>query len=133
MALDRIMQGVIPYIGLDGAAAAADFYARAFGAEEPRPRVPADDGKRFMHIQLVINGGSMMLCDAFPEYDRPWAPSRSYTMQLVVEDIERWFTRAVDAGCEVVQPLELMFWGDRYGAVRDPFSVEWAFNEAGKA
>lgn len=130
MALDRIMQGVIPYIGLDGAGAAADFYAKAFGATEARERVLADDGKRYMHIQLVINGGSLMLSDAFPEWGRPWQPSSSYTMQLLVEDIDAWFDRAVAAGCTVTQPVELMFWGDRFGAVKDPFGVEWAFNEA---
>ena len=43
-------------------------------------------------------------------------------------DIDRWFQRAVDAGCEVTTPLQVMFWGDRWGAVRDPFGVHWAMN-----
>jgi uncharacterized glyoxalase superfamily protein PhnB len=43
-----------------------------------------------------------------------------------VEDVDVWWNRAVAAGAEVVLPLQLMFWGDRYGQLRDPFGVIWA-------
>ncbi|MBP7704949.1 MAG: VOC family protein [Caulobacter sp.] len=122
------MKGVIPYLNVKGAGDAADFYRRAFGAEEFQ-RMPAEDGKRFMHIHLLINGGSLMLSDVFPEHGFDWQPSTSFTMQLVVDDIDSWWKRAVDAGAEVNMPVAVMFWGDRYGTLRDPFGVNWALNE----
>ena len=54
-------------------------------------------------------------------------------LHLTEENIDEWWQRAVDAGCEVTTPLQVMFWGDRWGALRDPFGVEWAMNAAVKA
>ena len=48
----------------------------------------------------------------------------------MVKDIDAWFKRAVDAGCEVKMPVETMFWGDRYCELSDPFGVRWAMNQA---
>ncbi|MDO8294914.1 MAG: VOC family protein [Caulobacter sp.] len=127
------MRGVIPYLNLVGAADAAELYKTAFGAIEHR-RTPADDGKRLMHCHLEINGGSLMLSDCFPEHGYDFQPSHSFTMQLVVDDIDRWFQRAVDAGLEVTNPVALMFWGDRWGSLKDRFGVHWAMNQpAGQA
>jgi uncharacterized glyoxalase superfamily protein PhnB len=47
----------------------------------------------------------------------------------VVSDIDSWWKRAVEAGAEVVNPVSLMFWGDRWGSMKDPFGVHWAMNE----
>ena len=58
--------GVIAYLNLEGAAAASDFYQRAFGAQELF-RLPAEDGKRLMHCHLKINGADVMVSDCFPE------------------------------------------------------------------
>ena len=124
---NRAMAGVIPYINVEGAGAASEFYQKAFGAIETN-RMPADDGKRFVHIALEINGGTLMMADNFP--DRGWktvAPE-GVTLQLVVEDIDAWFKRAVDAGCTVEMPVQVMFWGDRWGSLKDPFGVSWAMN-----
>jgi uncharacterized glyoxalase superfamily protein PhnB len=83
-----------------------------------------------MHCHLEINGGSLMLADCFPEHGMGHQPSHSFTMTVVVpSDVDSWWKRAVEAGCEVTMPLEKQFWGDRYGALRDPFGVNWAFNE----
>ena len=124
---DRVMGGVIPYINVEGAGAAADFYAKAFGARETK-RLLAEDGQRFMHIALEINGGTLMLADNFPE--RGWSQSApgGLTLQMIVEDIDAWWKRAVDAGCTVVMPLQVMFWGDRWGSLTDQFGVSWALN-----
>lgn len=122
------MQGVIPYINVVGAAEAADLYKAAFGAIEHR-RMPAEDGKRLVHCHLEINGGSLMLSDCFPEHGYEHQPSHSFTMQLVVDDIDAWFQRAVDAGLEVTNPVALMFWGDRWGSLTDRFGVHWAMNQ----
>ncbi len=123
------MNGVIPYVAVDGAVAAADFYIKAFGATEAGPRMAADDGKRMMHIHLIINGGSLMLSDSFPEYGQELQPSHSYTMTLVVADGQRWWDRAVAAGCTVKMPFARAPWGDLYGGLLDPFGVNWAVNQ----
>jgi len=118
--------GVTPHINVDGASAASAFYQQAFGAQELF-RMPAPDGKRLMHCHLMINGGSLMLCDCFPEHGGSEVqPSSSFTMHLQVDDVESWWRRAVEAGATVTMPLADMFWGDRYGRLRDPFGVNWA-------
>jgi uncharacterized glyoxalase superfamily protein PhnB len=108
-----------------GAAKAADFYKRAFGAEEAY-RHPLDDKGRTMHIHLYINGGSVMLSDFYPEYGPPREGAAGVQSRPAVKDVDAWWKRAVDAGCEIAMPLEKQFWGDRYGQVRDPFGVTWA-------
>lgn len=122
------MKGVIPYLNVVGAADAVALYQAAFGAVEVR-RMPAEDGQRLMHSHLVINDGSLMISDCFPESGYAHQPSHSFTMQLVVDDIDAWFQRAVDAGLEVMNPVALMFWGDRWGSLKDRFGVHWAMNQ----
>ena len=122
------LTGVVPYINLDGAGAASDFYQKAFGAQELM-RLPADDGKRVMHCCLKINDGHLMISDCFPEHGVTYQRSGSYTMHLQVSDIDAWFQRAADAGAEVTMPVQLMFWGDRYGQLRDPFGVTWSMGQ----
>ena len=133
MAYDQatLEKGVIPYLTLDGASDASAFYQKAFGAKEIT-RTPMQDGKRLMHCRMEINSGLLMMTDAMPERDLGWQPSHSYTMQLIVDDIDAWFKRAVDAGATVVNPVEKMFWGDRWGSLKDPFGVQWAMNENAK-
>jgi uncharacterized glyoxalase superfamily protein PhnB len=120
--------GAVVYFNVDGAARAAEFYAKAFGAVEAT-RHPVDDQGRTMHIHLYINGSSVMLGDFYPEYGFGYEKPQAFTVMLPVADIDAWFKRAVDAGCEVVTEVQTMFWGDRYGQVRDPFGVPWAFNQ----
>lgn len=127
----RPQKGVIPYLNVVGAAEASALYQKAFGGVEVN-RLPAEDGKRLMHCHLVINEGSLMLSDVFPEYGYEHQPSHSFTMQLVVDDIDSWFQRAVDAGLEVVNPVAVMFWGDRWGSLKGRFGVHWAMNEPAK-
>lgn len=125
---DELYRGVIPYLNVVGAADAAEFYKKAFGAEEIA-RMPADDGKRLMHCHLKIHDGSLMLSDAFPEFGYPHQPSHSFTMMLVVDNADPWWERAVAAGCEVTSELKVEFWGDRFGTLRDPYGVMWGVNE----
>ncbi len=123
------MRGVIAHLSLDGRAKeAAAFYARAFGATPMGEFVDEESPDRMMHMQVAINGGALMMTDC----RGPWetaGPVRSVCLMLVVEDGDAWWARAVEAGCEVVMPFEKMFWGDRWGMVRDPFGVEWAIDE----
>lgn len=122
-----VKNGLLPYLTVDGAVKAAEFYGRAFGAEEVY-RVPVDDKGRTMHVHLYLNDSSLMLSDAYPEHGHPLTKPQSFALQLVVQDIDFWWERAVAAGAEVIMPVELMFWGDRYGQLRDPFGVLWAMN-----
>jgi uncharacterized glyoxalase superfamily protein PhnB len=120
-----VLGGVVAYLTVNGATKAAEFYERAFGAKEVG-RHPVDEQGRTMHLHLYINGSSVMLCDAYPEYGHALTEPQGFTMHLMVDDIDAWFDRAVKAGAEVVLPVQVMFWGDRYGQVRDPFGVTWA-------
>jgi uncharacterized glyoxalase superfamily protein PhnB len=124
-ALPQVLGGVAPYLSVSNAGAAADFYVKAFGAREAI-RMPPDDKGRYMHIHLVINGGSVMLADAFPDHGHPLETPAAFTLHLQVDDVDAWFERATKAGAEVVMPLTDMFWGDRYGQLRDPFGVLWS-------
>ena len=119
--------GVVAYLQLDGAMKAAEYYKKALGAEIESFH-PVDDQGRTMHIHLYINGSSVMLCDPYPDYGHPLEKPQAFTMMLPVDDIDFWWKRAVDAGMTVETELQLMFWGDRYGQVRDPFGVAWAMN-----
>jgi uncharacterized glyoxalase superfamily protein PhnB len=123
--MPEALGGVIPYLLVDGASRAADFYARAFGAKEVF-RYPEDEQGRTMHIHLYLNGGSLMLSDAYPEHGVPLEKPQAFTLHVQVGDVDAWWTRAVDAGCTVDLPLQKMFWGDRYGQVRCPFGVRWS-------
>jgi PhnB protein len=120
-----------PYITVDDAKAAIDFYVRAFGAEE-LSRQCTPDGAKIIHAALSFNGGMMMLSDDFPEMHggKPRTPKAfggtAVTLHLDLPDVDSVFQRAVAAGATVTMPLEDQFWGDRYGKLRDPFGHEWS-------
>ena len=127
-AMAKAKGGVVAYLQVDGAMKAADFYERAFGAELAAAQ-PVDAKGRTMHVHLYINGSSLMLSDAYPEHGHPLAKPQAFTMALIVDDIDAWWKRAVEAGMEVTMPVAEMFWGDRYGQLRDPFGVALAMNQ----
>ena len=85
-----------------------------------------------MHVHLYINGSSVMLSDPYPEHGYPLQKPQALQPHAAVDDIDAWWQRAVDAGGEVVMPVAEMFWGDRYGQLRDPFGVLWAMNQPKK-
>ncbi len=132
MAID-VQPALSPYLIVDDAAAAIDFYVTAFGAVE-LGRVPGPDG-RLINAAVQINGFTVMLNDDFPEMtDGTSMTPKSLggtpvTIHLTVTDVDDWFQRALDAGATVVQPLEDQFWGDRYGAVQDPFGHRWSMGQ----
>jgi PhnB protein len=130
---DRIMQGVIPYLSLTGKAGeAADFYAEAFAAKDIG-RVPIKDKPgQFIHLQIEISGGALMLSDHTDGAPRSGPPLTYGHLQLVVPNGQQCFDRAVSAGCEVVAPFGRQpwseggqTWGDDWGMVRDPFGILW--------
>jgi uncharacterized glyoxalase superfamily protein PhnB len=123
-----VMSGIVAYLLVDGAAAASDLYQKAFGGTEAG-RQPLDEKGRTMHIHLYINGASLMLSDPFPEHGHPLQAPQGFDLMLRVDDIDAWFRRAVEAGLDVVFPVQDMFWGDRYGVLRDRFGVKWSMTQ----
>jgi PhnB protein len=126
----EVLGGVVPYLCLTPASKAAAFYETAFGAKIVF-QMPPDDKGRTMHIHLHLNGGSLMLSDPYPDHGHPFQPAQGYTLHLKVDDIDAWWQRAVNAGAEILLPLQKMFWGDRYGQLRDPFGVMWSMGAPG--
>jgi uncharacterized glyoxalase superfamily protein PhnB len=124
----EVRGGVIAYLQVDGAMKAAEFYRRAFGAAAVAA-YPVDQQGRTMHVHLHINDSSVMLSDAYPEHGHPLEKPQGFTLVLQVDDIDAWWERAVAAGAAVVTPVSEMFWGDRFGVLRDPFGVSWAMNQ----
>ncbi|ACG79564.1 conserved hypothetical protein [Phenylobacterium zucineum HLK1] len=124
----EVKGGVVAYLNVEGAVRAAEFYQKAFGATVAA-QMPPDEQGRSMHVHLYVNGSSVMLSDFYPEHGFSPVKPQAFSLMLPVDDIEAWFRRAVDAGCEVVQPVQKMFWGDFYAEVRDPFGVSWSMDQ----
>jgi len=124
---ERPTTGVTPFLAIGGGRGqeALAFYERAFAAQVMERNL-TPDGKRLMQASLKVNGGWVMLSDDFPEHGFTAAPPASVTLHLQVDDADRWFDRAVAAGCAVKMPIADQFWGDRYGAVIDPFGHGWS-------
>ncbi len=123
------MSTVTPHLWFGGdCASAIDFYQQALGATVIGEPVPAPDGTSIWHVMLQIGDSKVMMADA---QRGAWegAPSGGTSVGFFtyVDDCDAWFERAVAAGCEVIDPLEDMFWGDRTGKVKDPFGHTWAF------
>ena len=127
-AMPEVLGGLTPYLQVEGASKASEFYVKAFGAKEVFKH-PVDESGRTMHVHLYVNGSSLMLSDGYPEQGCPAEKPQGYNLTLQVKDIDSWWKRAVDAGATIVLPLQDMFWGARYGQLRDPFGVLWSMNE----
>ena len=130
MAANPIPEGyhsLTPYLAVEDASRAIEFYKEAFGAEEV-VRMPGPDGS-VAHAELQIGDSKLMLSDPFPQSNvRPpterGGPTASVFMY--VEDVDATFDQAQEAGATVVSPLEDMFWGDRFGTLADPFGQVWS-------
>jgi PhnB protein len=126
-ASEPVLGGIVAYLQVDGAVKAAEFYERAFGARIATVH-PSDEKGRTMHVHLHLNGSSLMLSDPFPEHGHGLEKPQGFSLMLMVPDIDARFERAVAEGATAVMPPADMFWGDRYGQLRDPFGVLWAMN-----
>lgn len=125
-------EGLIPHLVCTPCADAIEFYKKAFGAQEVH-RMPAPDGKRLMHAAIRIDGSYVFMADDFPEYCGGKAQSpialggTPVTIHRYVRDCDAAMDRAIKCGATVIMPATDMFWGDRYGLVKDPFGHSWAF------
>jgi PhnB protein len=118
---------VTPYLHVDGAAAAIDFYKDILGAEE-RMRMPGPDGK-LGHAELQIGESIVMLADEFPDMDVRGPKSiggTPVTLHVYVEDVDAVFDAALAAGARAVRAVENQFYGDRTGQFEDPFGHRWS-------
>jgi len=116
-----------PHLVVKGASEAIEFYRKAFGAREIG-RMTGPDGKTIMHADLVIGDSHLFLIDA--GLGCPGAQAEGEfkaSIHLYTEDVDALFNQAVAAGAQVRMPVADMFWGDRYGAVTDPFGQQWSF------
>ena len=118
---------VTPYLIVDDAAAALDFYKAAFGAEEVM-RMPMGD--RIGHAEIKIGNSHVMLADEFPERDIRGPKARgggTSSLMIYLPDVDTAFRRALDAGGKVDQGMEVkdQFYGDRAGTLVDPFGHKW--------
>ena len=117
---------VTPYLIVDGASAAIDFYTSILGATE-RMRMGAPDGK-VGHAELELGNSVIMLADESPEMDARSPGTVGGTpvsLHVYVEDVDNVFERAVDAGARALRPVENRFYGDRTGSFEDPFGHRW--------
>jgi uncharacterized glyoxalase superfamily protein PhnB len=105
---------------------AIDFYKRAFGAEVVGEVAYGPDRKAVMHAMMKLGNSHVMMADAWPGmWEKAPAGSATAGLFVYVEDCDRLFERATKAGCETIFPIADMFWGDRFGKVKDPYGHCW--------
>lgn len=130
MATKPIPEGyrtVSPYLAVDDAARAIDYYVSAFGAKELM-RMDAPDG-RIGHAELQLGDSRIMISDPFPQAStRPpkQLGGTSCSVFMYVEDVDAVVRQAADAGGAVTMEPADMFWGDRFGTITDPFGHVWS-------
>jgi PhnB protein len=115
-----------PYLIVAGAAAAIDFYKKAFGATEVM-RMPGANG-RVGHAEIKIGDSHLMLADEDPAmgYRGPKSVGgNSISLLLYVENCDAVVDRAVKAGAKITRPVADQFYGDRTGGIEDPFGHTW--------
>ena len=119
-------RSITPYLAVDDASGAIEFYKRAFGATE-RLRMPTPDGK-VAHAELEIGDSLVMLSDPFGEGDVKTPKAIGATTMgifLYTEDVDATYKQALDAGATSTQEPKDMFWGDRFARVTDPYGHSW--------
>jgi PhnB protein len=119
-------RSVTPYLMVNGAGEAIEFYKRAFNARE-RGRVPGPGGK-IMHAELEIGDSVVMLADEFPQMGALGPASIGGTpvlIHLYVENVDAMFAQAIAAGGKQERPISNQFYGDRSGGLIDPFGHKW--------
>ncbi|MFF8835449.1 VOC family protein [Streptomyces sp. NPDC015130] len=129
MAVQPVPEGypcLTPYLCVDGAADAIDFYVSVLGAVE-RMRMPAPGGI-IGHAELAFGNSVVMLADEFPGLDfrsPKVVGGTPVTLHLYVEDVDAVFAKALARGAKELQPVKDEFYGDRTGQLEDPFGHRW--------
>lgn len=121
---------VTPYLVVDNAAKALEFYQKALNAKElfRLPIAGKDGGQKIGHAEIKIGDSQVMLSDEYPDMDAVGPKTlggTSTSFMIYVDDVDKAFDQAVKAGGKPVQPVENQFWGDRTGTLLDPFGHKW--------
>jgi len=116
---------VTPYLMIDGAAKAIEFYKQAFGAKELF-RMDAGGGK-IGHAEIEIGNSRLMLADEVPDkgYLGPKDNRSPVGLMIYTEDVDAMYERAVAAGATIERPIADQFYGDRTAGIFDPFGHRW--------
>lgn len=120
-------RSVTPYLTLNDTSRAIEFYKRAFGAQEVM-RMDGPNGK-IGHAEIKIGDSIVMLADEMPGMGSQAPQTLGGTtcgVLIYVENADTTFNQAVSAGAKVEAPMDDMFWGDRYGRLKDPFGHSWS-------
>ena len=129
MAVKPIPEGyhtATPYLAVDDAAEAIEYYKKAFGAKE-RGRMETPDG-RIGHAEIEIGDSVVMLSDPFPQATTRTPKElggTSASVFMYVEDVDAVVKQAVGAGATVTMEVADQFWGDRFGKLEDPYGNQW--------
>lgn len=118
---------VTPYLSIDGAEAAIEFYEKVFGAKE-RVRMGGPEGT-IGHAELQLGDSLIMLSDPFPGMGIRSAKELGgtpVTISVYVDDVDAVFEAAIAAGATEQRPVENQFYGDRTGQFEDPFGHRWS-------
>jgi PhnB protein len=119
---------ISPYLVVNDAANAIEFYKAAFGATE-KYRHNGPDEKSIINAELKIGDSVILLSDEFPAgkcHSPKSIGGSSVMMHLYTEDVDRVFNQAISAGGTAIMPVMDMFWGDRYGQLIDPYGHIWS-------
>jgi PhnB protein len=126
--IPKDQDAAIPYLCIQNAASAIEFYQRAFGAKElMRIGMP---GGTIGHAEMTIGNARIMIADEFPDYGflaPPTVGGSPVTIHVYVEDIDSFAKKAVSEGLIELSPVQTQFYGDRSGKFRDPFGHIWSF------
>lgn len=118
---------VTPHLVIKDCAKAIDFYKKALDAREIyRSLMP--DG-RIMHAMIQIGNSFVMMADEFPDMGAVGPVTLGGTpmsLHIYTDDADKLFNQAIKAGATQTMPIDDMFWGDRYGQIKDPFGHSWA-------
>ena len=117
---------VTPYLTVNDAASAIEFYKKAFGATELMRL--ADPSGKIGHAEIRIGDSPIMLAEEFPEYGNRSPQSLGgspVVIHLYVEDVDAVASQAIAVGAKVLIPVGDQFYGDRSGRFTDPFGHVW--------
>ena len=112
-----------PYLIIDGAAEAMEYYKNAFGAVE---LFRMEHEGKIGHAEMRIGDSPLMLADEMPQYKGPKALGGTpVSLMIYVEDVDNVYPQAIAAGGTEIKPLQDQFYGDRSGTLSDPFGHMW--------
>jgi len=124
----------VPHLIVNNGLAALEFYKRVFDGKEGH-RMMAADGKRLLHGEIVLDGHTIFVSDEFSEPEGGTCKTPEtlggtcVRITVHTDNADELVERALSLGAELLMPVEDMFWGARYGKIRDPFGHEWGINQ----